>query len=246
VCVIDEDFARYYWPKGNAIGQRLFHNPDERPDREAFTVVGVVAAVKQVALTDMEAPGAVYYPFAYHSGGEVYIVVRTGLLPELFGLTLQKLVREIDPDLPLTGVRTMESRVSDSLMARRTPALFAALFSAIALLLTALGTYGVLSYAVANRRREIGIRMALGANPGIIRLQFMRLSLRLLTAGTLFGAAGAWIASRAMQAMLFRTSEAGPLVLAGAVATISMVAIAACLLPSNRAARIPPVEVLNG
>lgn len=209
-------------------------------------VVGVVAPAKQAALTDMEAPGAVYFPFGHASDNEIFVIARTSLAPELFGLTLQKLVREIDPDLPVTGVRTMEERVADSLTARRTPALLAALFSGVALLLTALGTYGVLSYAVSQRRREIGVRMALGANPGAIRIQFVWLSLRLLAAGTAIGAAGAWIASRAMQAMLFRASEAGPLVLSGAVATIGFVAIAACLLPANRAARIPPVEVLNG
>jgi len=116
---------------------------------------------------------------------------------------LQKVVRAIDPDLPVSDVASMDTRIADSLVARRSPALLAALFSAIAVLLTAVGTYGVLSYSVAQRRREIGLRMALGARPEQICQQFVSLALWLFAIGTLLGVAGAWLTGQAMQTMLF-------------------------------------------
>ncbi len=102
----------------------------------------------------------------------------------------------------------METRISDSLVTRRSPALLAALFSAIALLLTAIGTYGVLSYSVSQRRREIGVRMALGAQPSQIRAQFLSLALRLLAVGSILGIFGAWLAGSAMQTVLFHVPAA--------------------------------------
>jgi ABC-type antimicrobial peptide transport system permease subunit len=112
-------------------------------------------------------------------------------------------------------------------------------------LLTAIGTYGVLSYAVAQRRREIGVRMALGAQPGQIRRQFFFLSLRLFAAGTLLGLIGAWQAGRAMQAVLFHVPASNLAILAGAACVTGVVCLAACLLPSERAARISPMEALT-
>jgi ABC-type antimicrobial peptide transport system permease subunit len=138
----------------------------------------------------------------------------------------------------------METRIADSLVARRSPALLAGLFSGIALLLTAIGTYGVLSYAVAQRSREIGVRMALGAQPGQIRNQFFYLSLRLLAGGTILGIIGAWLTGQAMQAVLFHVAPLNLGILAGAMCVIGLASLVACLLPSQRAARISPIEAL--
>jgi ABC-type antimicrobial peptide transport system permease subunit len=138
----------------------------------------------------------------------------------------------------------METRIADSLVARRSPALLAGLFSGIALLLTAVGSYGVLSYAVAQRRREIGVRMALGARPEQIRGQFFYLGLRLLSCGTILGVVGAWLAGRAMQTILFHVSALNLAILAGAVGVMGLVSLLACLVPSHRAARISPMEAL--
>jgi ABC-type antimicrobial peptide transport system permease subunit len=139
----------------------------------------------------------------------------------------------------------METRISDSLVARRSPALLAALFSAIAVLLTAIGTYGVLSYAVAQRRREIGVRMALGAQPAQIRNDFLWLTVRLLSWGTVIGLAGAWLAGQAMQSILFHVPAFDLPALAEAAFVITAVALVACLVPSYRASRISPMEVLT-
>jgi predicted permease len=245
VCVVDEDFARYYWPNASAIGQRLWDGSEAGKDAEAFTVVGVVGGVKQAGLTEDEAQGAIYYPYVFRTDDSFFVAVRTSLPPESLGLMLRKAVRQVDPDIPVHDIRSMETRITDSLVARRSPALLAGLFSGIALLLTAIGTYGVLSYAVAQRRREIGLRMALGAQPGQIRSQFFYLSLRLLAGGTLLGVIGAWLTGRAMQAVLFHVPALSLSILAGTMCVMALVALAACLLPSQRAARISPMEALT-
>jgi len=244
VCVVDEDFARYYWPHASAIGQGLWDGSEAGKDAEAFTIVGVVGGVKQAGLTESEAQGAIYYPYAFRIGDSVFVAVRTSLPPESFALTLQKVVRQIDADVPVSDLRSMDTRIADSLIAHRSPALLAGLFSGIALLLTSIGTYGVLSYAVAQRRREIGLRMALGAQPGQIRSEFFYLSLRLLAGGVILGVIGAWLTGQAMQAVLFHVPAFNPAILAGAVFVMALVSLIACLLPSQRAARISPMETL--
>jgi predicted permease len=244
VCVVDEDFARYYWPHASAIGQGLWDGSEAGKDAEAFTIVGVVGGVKQAGLTESEAHGAIYYPYAFRIGDSVFVAVRTSLPPESFALTLQKVVRQIDADVPVSDLRSMDTRIADSLVAHRSPALLAGLFSWIALLLTSIGTYGVLSYAVAQRRREIGLRMALGAQPGQIRSEFFYLSLRLLAGGVILGVIGAWLTGQAMQAVLFHVPAFNPAILAGAVFVMALVSLIACLLPSQRAARISPMETL--
>ncbi len=244
VCVVDEDFARYYWPHGSALGQHLFAGGEATTDAQAFTVVGVVGAVKQAGLTDQAAQGAVYYPYALRTDDGLFLVVRTSLRPELLGPALQKLVRQIDPELPVNDLRSMDTRIADSLVAQRAPAMLAGIFSLIAVLLVAVGTYGVLSYAVVQRRREIGVRMALGARPDQIRSQFLALALRLLVAGEILGMAGAWLTGRAMRTLLFQVPPLHVATFAAAAAVIGVVSLVACLLPSRRAARISPMEAM--
>jgi predicted permease len=244
-CVVDEDFARRYWPKNGAIGQKVFEggSAGENP-AEAYTIVGVVGAVKQAGLVEDEAQGAVYYPFGHRLDHTLWLVVRTSLPPESLGDALRKAVRTVDPELPVTDIRSMETRIADSLVARRSPALLAGLFSAIAVLLTAIGTYGVLSYSVSHRRREIGLRMALGARPDQVRRQFLTLALRLLAAGMILGLVGAWLTGKAIQSVLFHVPALDLATLAGAAVILSGVSLVACMLPSDRAARISPMEAL--
>jgi predicted permease len=244
VCVVDEDFARRYWPGGGAVGQRLFQGSEAGSDAEAYTIVGVVGRVAQAGLAANEAPGAVYYPYSDRFDSALYVVARTAQQPESLAPLLQRAVRTFDPELPVNNVRTMDTRVADSLVTRRSPALLAGMFAGVALLLIGIGIYGVLSYAVSQRRREIGVRMALGARPAQVRRQFTTMAARLLAAGLLIGLPGAWMAGRAMQAILFNVPALHPLTFAATACIVSIVSMAACIVPAYRAARTSPAEVL--
>jgi predicted permease len=241
VCVVDEDFARRYWPNGGALGQKLAEGSEPN---DASTIVGVVGSVKQIDLTEQHGQGAVYLPF-YRENSYYFVVARTKQRPEAFAETLRKLVRAADPDLAIDNIRSMETRVADSLIARRSPALLAGIFSGVALLLAAIGTYGVLSYAVAQRQREIGIRMAVGAQRWQIGSQFFSLGLRLLLAGTVLGLLGAWLAGRAMQSVLFDVPPLHLATLFGTALILGVVSLTACLIPARRAAQVDPMVALR-
>jgi predicted permease len=245
VCVIDEAVARRYWPKGNAIGGRIFNGVPE-PGQEPFTVVGIVGTVKQEDLVKQRSSGAVYLPFAHYAGSYVSLVVRTTTpAPETAGPALRTALRRVDPDLPLTGLKPLQLRIDETLVQRRSPLMLAGIFSALALLLAAVGLYGVLAYAVAQRRREIGVRMALGAEPAQIRTQFLALGARLVVAGAVLGGLGAWWSGRAMHTLLFGVETARPVVFGATLAVLVVIALAACLLPAARAASVPPMEALR-
>jgi predicted permease len=249
VCVVDEDLARRYWPRdggGGALGQRIALG-DEKEDARMFTIVGVVGAVKQAALTEAQGQGAVYLPSASDRGdhASIFVVTRTSQRPEAFAETLRKLVHVAHPLLAVDNIRSMDTRIADSLITRRSPALLAGILAGVALLLAAIGTYGVLSYAVAQRRREIGIRMALGAQREQIGAQFLSLGLRLLVAGTVLGVLGAWLAGRAMQSVLFDVPPLHIAILLGTAAIMSVVSLVACLIPARRATMVDPVQALH-
>jgi predicted permease len=262
VCVVDEDFARRYWPNGGgALGQRIAHGGekdanggalgqrigygDEKEDGKLFTIVGVVGSVKQAALTEQQGQGAVYLPFAYRENSYYFVVTRTSQRPDAFGQTLRRLVRAADPNLAIDNIRSMDTRVADSLVTRRSSALLAGIFAGVALLLASIGTYGVLSYAVAQRTREIGIRMAVGAQREQIGAQFLKIGLRLLITGTVIGLIGAAFAGRALQSLLFDVPALNPATFAAAAAIMAVVCLGACWLPARRASRTDPMEALR-
>jgi len=246
VCVVDEDLARRYWPNGGALGQKVALG-DEKDDAKFFTIVGVVGAVKQAALTEAQGQGAVYLPYASDRDehASIFVVTRTSQRPEAFGETLRKLVHAAHPLLAVDNIRSMDTRIADSLITRRSPALLAGVFAAVALLLAAIGTYGVLSYAVAQRRREIGIRMALGAQRHQIRTQFLSLGLRLLAAGTILGLIGAWFAGKAMQSVLFGVPTLHFAALLVTALVMTAVSLVACFIPARRATLVDPVQALR-
>jgi predicted permease len=252
VCVVDEEFARHYWPAGGALGQRIAQG-DQRddggtgsaPDAKFFTIVGVVGSVKQAGLAEPRGQGAVYLPLAYRENSYYFVITRTSQRPEAFTGTLRRLVRAADPELAIDNIRSMDTRIADSLIARRSPALLAGIFAGVALLLAAIGTYGVLSYAVAQRTREIGIRMALGAQRGQIGTQFLSLGLRLLVAGTILGLIGAWLAGRAMQSVLFDVPTLHLATLFATALVMTAVSLVACLIPARRATKVDPMIALR-
>jgi ABC-type antimicrobial peptide transport system permease subunit len=161
------------------------------------------------------------------------------------GSVLKKTVLALDPELPVDDLKTMQVRIDDSLVARRSPAVLAGIFAGVALLLAAVGTYGVLAYAVGQRRREIGVRMALGALPQQVLAQFLGLGARLLLAGLAVGVLGAWGAGRAMQSVLFGVGSIHLGVIAATAGVMMIVVLLAVYLPSRRAARISPLEALR-
>jgi predicted permease len=244
VCVVDEDVARRYWPAGNALGHRLWNGVPDKPE-EAYTIVGVTRAAKIADLADTRAYGAIYFPYFAYSNFQIKVVIRTAQAPQAAGTALRAAVLRVDPELPVSDLKTMTARLDESLVARRSPLMLAAILAGVALVLAAVGIYGVLAYAVAERRREIGVRMALGALPKQILSQFLSLGAKIVVAGSLIGGIGGWLIGRAMVSLLFGVGAAQPAVFAAAAVLLSAVAMAACILPAVRAARVPPMEALR-
>lgn len=244
VCVVDEQVARYYWPNGGAIGAHLYNGISEAT-KKPFTVVGIVGSIKQNDLADQRGRGVVYLPFSEYVSRDISVAIRTVQAPEAAGPLLRAAVRRVDPELPIADVKTLAARIDDTLEARRSPVLLASLFSTLALLLVSVGLYGVLAYAVSQRRREIGVRMALGARPVDIRTQFLGLGARLALIGAALGGVAAWWSGRALNTLLFGVTEGQIAVYAVTALTLSLVALAACFVPAARAARVPPMEALR-
>jgi predicted permease len=244
VCVIDDDVARRYWPGGNALGHRLWNGAPDKPD-QAFAIVGIVGATKVEDLADSKAKGSIYFPYFHYAGSQIKVVLRTMQAPQAAGPALRAAVLRVDPELPVSDLKTMAARLDESLVSRRSPLMLAGIFAGVALVLAAVGIYGVLAYAVAERRREIGVRMALGALPTQILAQFLALGAKLVVIGSILGGFGGWLIGRAMVSLLFGVGGAQPLVFAGAALLLSLVAMTACLVPAARAARVPPMEALR-
>ena len=244
VCVVDEEVAKRYWPNSSALGHRL-SNDEPGPKQKLYTIVGVVGAVKQTDLADQRARGAVYFAYKDYTSLGLTVTMRTAQAPEAASSMLRATVLRLDSELPVHDVKTMEARVESSVAGRQVPLLLAGIFAGVALVLAAVGIYGVLAYSVVQRQREIGVRMALGAQPGQILKQFLGVGGRLLAIGLPLGLLGAWFAGRAMTSLLFGVAPSNALVLTATAAMLAAVAMLACFLPSRRAARISPIEALR-
>jgi predicted permease len=248
VCVVDHAFAERYWPGSDPLGHRLSRWGNTFNKDNAFTVVGVVGNVKQRDLTENIGHGAVYFPFAASgaaSSDPLALIVSSSLPPASLAPIMRKVIQQLDPNLPIDDLRPMQADIDDSLVARRSPAILASIFAAVALLLATVGTYGVLGYVVAQRQREIGVRMALGADPARIRNQFMAIGLRLLIWGSLAGIVGAWWTSRAMRSVLYDVLAMQGPTLIFAFTIVCAVTILACLVPARRAAMVDPITALR-
>ena len=245
VAVVDQEFVRRYWPDGSSAIGRRFVKGVEFSEEEAITIVGVVATNLSRELTDTNPLGTIFHRYKEYSSSSMSIVMRTELSPEVMANSLRKIVTSLDPTMPVDDIQVMQALIDDSLVARRSPALLAGIFASIALLLAAVGTYGVLAYAVGQRRREIGVRMALGALPSQILTQFLAMGTKLLVAGVIVGIAGAWAVGRAMQSILFGVESFNPAVIIVTGIVMGTVVLLASLLPSRQASLVSPNEALR-
>jgi predicted permease len=251
--IIDETLARRFWPKGDALGKRMFQPQDvnnilkQPPDDQMITIVGIIEPMRFRGLVDSSGNrrvGAYYSPFLQSPSRTLGFAIRTAQAPETVLSAVRREVAQIDPELPFYGVRTMEDRLSSSLMDRRTPTLLAGGFAVVALLLAAIGIYGVLAYQVSQRRREIGIRLALGAPSGSIFGLVLREGTLIVLLGAAFGLAGSFLLRQTIQAQLYETGAMDPRVVAMVALLLAVVALVACLLPARRAAKTDPMIAL--
>jgi len=251
VIIVDEKLARRFWGTSSPIGRRMYKpdNPDDltKPGPKArwFTVVGVVAEIRIsgfIAADDRV--GAYYFPMPQEQARSTVLAVRASGDPLALAPAIRRELASIDPELPLYSVMSMESRMSQSLVGRRTPMIMAIAFAAIALFLAAVGLYGVLAYQVSQRTREIGIRMALGSNARAIFGLIVTEGIVLLAVGLSIGAGGAYAIRRIMQSQLYGIGSMDPVVLATVATILALVALTACLIPARRATQVDPVRAL--
>lgn len=243
VVIIDRVLADRYWPGQSPLGQHLYR--DDNQPGNLRTIIGVVATVKQHGLDDPTIKETLYFPFAQRPVGGFNLVVRTTVPPQTISPQLRQAVQAIDADLPVYDLQTMQARVTNSLLTRRTPMLLLGLFSGMALLLAVLGVYGVLAFNVGQRTQEIGIRMALGALARDVLRLVLRQGLHLITLGLALGLAGYMAASHLLRSLVFGVSTTDPAALMIAALVLATVAAAACLIPARRAARVDPMEALR-
>ncbi len=244
-CVVDETFARHYWPEGGAVGKEVYFGTNPPSDAKYYTIVGVVGTVKQNGLTETEGRGTVYVPYSRVYFHQYYLVARTSLAPEGVANTLVKAVRAADSEVPLTNLHPMQYLISDSLSTRRSPALMAGIFAASALLLATIGLYGVMAYTVAQRTREFGVRIALGAQKrNVLGLVLME-GARLAALGLGVGMGLSLILTRFMSSLLYDVEPNDPLAFAGVAAAITLVVGIACFLPAHRATTVDPLVALR-
>jgi putative ABC transport system permease protein len=253
VAVVNETLVRTFWKDLNPIGQRL--RPCCGDQVPWFTVVGVAKDVKQGGL-DRKTGTELYFlvdqtskaagPLANGGApGTMNVVLRTTLPPATLASTIESAVREADASVPVVRLREMDAVFAESIRRPRLLAQLLGMFAGLALLLAAIGTYGVLSYMVTERRREIGVRIALGANQGRVLGDVLKQGLALTAAGLAGGLAGALALDRVMTAMLFGVEASDPATLGAVMATILGVAGFACVVPAWRASRVDPIVVLR-
>jgi predicted permease len=253
VVIVNETLVNTFWKDRNPIGQTLkpgFAPFNTVPD---FTVIGVAKDVKQGGVdkktgteiyTLIDQTGNAQPPINF-APNTLHIVLRTTLPPTTLRTTLDAMVREADASVPIVRLREMDDVFDASIERPRLLAQLLGGFALLALLLAAIGTYGVLSYMVAERRREIGIRMALGADQGSVLGQVMKQGLMLTSIGIVIGLGGAFAMNRVIASLLFGVQPTDPATMAAVVATITLVAAIACWLPAWRASRVDPNIVLR-
>lgn len=236
--LINQSLARTLWPGQNPVGQIL----ECDVDRE---VVGVVSDVRHLAL-EQESGNEMYIPIRQTGDySSVDMVMRTSVPLSALALPVRRTLREVDPTLPANEFRNLQDLVDTAVSPRRFVVMLLAGFSAFALVLASLGIYAVVSYSVSQRKREIGIRMALGARAGEVQARIVRQTLLLAAVGIGLGMAGSWGLARTMQSLLFGLTAGDPITFAGMLGVLTTVALMAGYLPARRASRIDPATILR-
>ena len=251
--IIDQRLANRFWPNGDALGKHMYFPADinnlmAKPKPEQLmTIVGIIEPIRLRGLVDTQAQkmGAYYSALRQAPGRTLGLAIRTAQAPETVTSLVRREISQIDPEMPFYGVRTMEDRVSTSLMDRRTPMILATGFAGVALFLAAIGIYGVLAYQVSQRRREIGIRMALGAGSNNIFNLVLREGGMVVGLGAVFGLVGAFFLRQTLQAQLYETGAMDPRIVAAVAGMLITVALIACVLPARRAAKTDPMIALS-
>jgi putative ABC transport system permease protein len=238
--IVNENLAERFWPGQDPIGKRL-----ERGDSEPWrTVVGVVRDTKEFS-SDKEPPISIYHPHEQFPIGTMFLVVRSSTENSTLTSSITKQIRAIDPELPAFEFRTMEQRLSDSLTRRRFSTFLLGIFAVVALILAAIGIYGLMAYSVTQRTQEIGIRMALGAQPGKIMMMVVRQSLILVLVGVVIGLGGAFAMTRVMSSLLYGVSTTDTLTFAAPPLILGMIALLASYFPARKAAHVDPTVALR-
>jgi putative ABC transport system permease protein len=246
VALINQTFASRFFPNENPIGQHLRFgsaNPWS-------TIVGVVGDVRGFGL-DKQPNSEIYFPYQqqsllpYHPLPHMHLVVRAASDPSALAATVLGAVRELDKDLPPPSAQTMETVLATSIAERRSNMLLLGAFALLALILAGVGVYGVISYAVAQRTQEIGVRMALGARPLDIITLVMRNGMSLVLIGIAIGIVGALALTRWMASLLFEVSATDPLTFAVIALLLALVAWLACWIPAWRATQVDPMVALR-
>jgi ABC-type antimicrobial peptide transport system permease subunit len=214
------------------------------PTAPVYTIVGVIKDIRENGFQAAPRPGY-YFTAAQSTADPDYLVVRTQGRPEDLADAVRRIIARVDPDQPVSAVRTMDDIVDSNVADRRQHMVLLASFATLALLLASIGIYGVVSFAVAQQSRELGLRLALGASrQSVMRLVLGR-GLRLMAAGIAIGIAIAWASTRALQSLLFGVGSMDPGTFAAVIACLTATAFAACYLPARRAAHLDPIAALR-
>ena len=245
VAIVDERLVARTWPGGEAVGKRVLADPfTSGAPNQMVKVIGVVKHIRHRRPTE-ETNEQIYFPWPQAFRNPMAYVVRTTGDAASLAPAVRAAVREIDPALPVSNIRPLNDYVSNARATRRFTAVIAVAFALTALLLACVGVYGVTSYAVALRRHEFGVRLALGARAAEVVRLVVREGILLALAGSILGVAGGAIAARLMQSQLFGVSPSDPVSYAVAVPVIVGSSLAACWLPARRATHISPLESLR-
>jgi putative ABC transport system permease protein len=245
VVIVNESLARQFFPGENPIGKRIRPgiSVDEKPSRMR-EIVGVVADVKIKNLTSEWTP-TYYVPQAQIPIGRLTVVIRSAGNPDALARPLAETVHSIDPDLPTYNVKTVEEYLDGTVAIPRFNTLLLGIFAGLALVLTAIGLFGVISYSVAQRTHEIGIRMALGAQPGEMMRLVVGQGVRLALFGVGLGLIAAFAFTRFLSSLLFGVTATDPLSFAIVVVTLLAVVLLACYVPARRAMSVDPMVALR-